>query len=137
MERSDASNLASRPLAGTRRILVVDDEPAVLSAIRRALLDAARPTSRNGCSVDVAATAEDALALAMVHRYDAVITDNEMPGRSGVWLLEKMKERFPGTFRVLHSGSNVNELEAQVVRGVVQRFIPKPAPVGALDALWA
>jgi len=136
MDRSAPSNLMNRSTIGTRRILVVDDEPAVLNAVRRILLDAVRRTSRTGCSVDVAATAEEALAFVMVHRYDAVITDYEMPGRNGIWLLEKVKERFPETFRVLHSGSNPSELGAHIARDVVQRLLPKPASIGALAKLW-
>ena len=121
---------------GARRVLVVDDDPAVLKAVQRVLLDAVRVSSHTACSVDTAETAEDALAFAMVHRYHAVITDYEMPGRNGIWLLEMVQERFPETFRVLHSGSNPSELGAHIVRGVVQRFIPKPAPVGAIAKIW-
>jgi CheY-like chemotaxis protein len=112
-----------------RRILVVDDEPVVLNAVRRSL--------RIGCAVDVAANAEDGLALAMVHKYHAVVTDFDMPGRNGIWLLEQLRERFPETLRVLHSGSDPADVGAHVARGVVQRFIPKPAPAGALARLWA
>ena len=136
MDRSTPSSPTNRPATEPRRVLVVDDEPAALKAVRRVLLDAARLSSMIGCSVDIAETAEDALAFAMVHRYHAVITDYEMPGRNGIWLLEKFKEQCPDTFRVLHSGSHPSGLGAHIACGVVQRFLPKPASTGALAALW-
>jgi CheY-like chemotaxis protein len=130
------SNLVNQAAAEARRILVVDDEPLMLKAVRRALMDAVRHSSRAGCSVDVAETAVDALALATTHRYYAVVTDYEMPDRNGVWLLERMKEQYPSTFRVLHSGSNPSGLGAHIACGVIQRFLPKPASSGELAKLW-
>jgi CheY-like chemotaxis protein len=136
MDKINPSNLVNQASAEARRILVVDDEPVMLKAVRRALMDAVRHSSRAGCSVDVAETAEDALTLATTHRYHAVITDYEMPDRNGVWLLEKLKEQCPDTFRVLHSGSNPRGLGAHIACGVIQQFIPKPASSGELAALW-
>jgi CheY-like chemotaxis protein len=137
MDRSTPSSPTNRPATEPRRILVVDDEPAILKAVRRALMGAVRVAPRTGCSVDLAETAADALALATIHRYHAVITDYEMPGRNGIWLLERLKEQCPETFRVLHSGSNSSNLGAHIARGVVQRFIPKPAEAEVLAELWA
>jgi CheY-like chemotaxis protein len=136
MDRNASWNLTSRSDIGPRRVLVVDDEPAVLKAVRRILLDAVRDASRTGCSVDIAETAADALALAATHRYHAVITDYEMPGKNGIWLLEQVQVQFPETLRVLHSGGNLGGLAEVIARGVVQRLIPKPAPDGALAEIW-
>ena len=136
MDTINSSNLVNEAAAEARRILVVDDEPMMLKAVRRALMDAVRQSSRAGCSVDVAETAADALALATTHRYHAVITDYEMPDRNGVWLLERLKEQCPQTLRVLHSGSDPRGLGVHVERGVIQRIISKPASSGELAALW-
>ncbi|MBK8233201.1 MAG: response regulator [Candidatus Eisenbacteria bacterium] len=60
-----------------QRILVVDDE----EPIRRGL---SRIVSRLGHEVEVAADAEEALQLALSRAPDRVITDLNMPGRSGL-----------------------------------------------------
>jgi two-component system KDP operon response regulator KdpE len=58
------------------RILVVDDEPQILRALRTSLQGA-------GYEVDVAATAEEALLTAALRPPDAVIVDLVLPDRSG------------------------------------------------------
>ena len=136
MDTSNSASPVNRPTTETRCILVVDDEPAMLKAVRRALMDAVRVSSRTGCSVDVAESAEGALALVLINRYHTVITDYEMPDRNGVWLLERLKEQCPDTFRVLHSGSDPSGLGAHIACGVIQRIIPKPASSGELAKLW-
>jgi PAS domain S-box-containing protein len=62
--------------APRRRILVVDDEPSILNAVGRIL-------QRLGHEVRTAATGGDALGLAVVERFDLIISDLRMPGMSG------------------------------------------------------
>jgi len=108
------------------RVLLVDDEPVVLRALVRLL--------REWCTVDTADSAEHALLLMASRPYDVVLTDYEMDGRSGVWLLEQVKERYPRVRRVLHSGSDPAEIESHLRSGVVQRYVQKPASANQLIA---
>jgi len=66
------------------RILVVDDDPAVISVLRRGL-------TYEGFSVDTAASGEEALAVARERYPDLVILDVMMPGMDGLAVLERLR----------------------------------------------
>jgi two-component system response regulator MprA len=67
-----------------RRILVVDDEPAVRTALARAL-------ALEHYDVALAADANEALALLDARAYDAIVLDVLMPGMSGVELCRRLR----------------------------------------------
>ena len=58
------------------RVLIVEDELKMASLVRRGLAE-------EGYAADVAATGEDALGMAAVHPYDAIVLDVLLPGRDG------------------------------------------------------
>ncbi len=66
------------------RVLVVDDEPPILRALGTNL-------RARDYTVDLAATGEEALALAAHHRPDAVILDLGLPGISGIEVVEGLR----------------------------------------------
>jgi len=80
------------PTDGGRHALVVDDEPAIRAAIRRAL-------ERRGWKVDEAGDGEEAWLRVEVGgrpaRYDVIITDLRMPGTSGIELVERIRGAYP------------------------------------------
>jgi DNA-binding NtrC family response regulator len=82
-----------------RRLLIVDDEPAVLDLLKRYL-------ERLGHSVEITASAEAALELfeAAPERYDLVITDLKLPGMGGEDLLKRMRDRKPSLRALISSG---------------------------------
>ncbi len=80
------------------RILAVDDEPIVRISIKLVLASA-------GYSVELAASAEEALARFEDRSYDVVITDYRMPRTTGVQLAEQLKARKPAARIILLSGS--------------------------------
>ncbi len=59
-----------------KRILVVDDEEAILKLLTKVL-------SRNGYRIDTAGNGEEAIEKIKECRYDCVLTDFVMPGLSG------------------------------------------------------
>ncbi len=67
-------------------ILLVDDDPIVLRALRR-LLVGARP----GWEIDLAESAEAAQTLIESSRYDVVVTDLQMPVLDGATFLGWLK----------------------------------------------
>lgn len=69
------------------RVLVVDDDPAVRWLVRRHF-------EEQGTAVLEAESARSALDQLERGRFDLVITDIRMPGRSGLWLLERVRERW-------------------------------------------
>lgn len=74
-----------------QRILVIDDDPAVTSLLKRGL-------SYEGYAVDIAASGESGLAIARERPPDLVILDIMMPGLSGLDVLQRLRaadERLP------------------------------------------
>jgi two-component system response regulator MprA len=71
---------------GAARLLVVDDEPAVRDALRRAL-------ALEGYAVELAADGTEALAWLAAEEPDAVILDVLMPGVDGLVVCRRLRER--------------------------------------------
>ena len=68
------------------RILVVEDEEKVASFIRKGLEQSAH-------TVDVAGNGEEALVLAEVNAYDAIILDLMLPGKDGLQVVRELRAR--------------------------------------------
>ncbi len=101
-------------------ILLVDDEPLVLSALSRLL---------RALHVEVL-TAEDAAAaleIMSTREISLLISDEFMPGMSGTELLEIVRESHPLTVRVMITGNDdLRTAIAAINRGDVFRFVNKP-----------
>jgi DNA-binding response OmpR family regulator len=67
-----------------QRILVIDDDPAITSLLKRGL-------SYEGFSVDIAGAGEAGLALAREHPPDLVVLDIMMPGINGLEVLRRLR----------------------------------------------
>ena len=67
------------------RILVVEDEQKILSAIKRGL-------ERQSYAVDAVDDGDEGLAMATNNTYDLVILDRMLPGASGLEILKSMRE---------------------------------------------
>ncbi len=78
-------------------VLLVDDDPRVLSALRRGL-------RREPIHIETAANAREALDRLGGDAIDLVISDQKMPGLSGIELLKTIRSRWPETQRILLSG---------------------------------
>jgi DNA-binding NtrC family response regulator len=101
-------------------ILLVDDEPQVLKALTRCLMD-------DGYEILTADSAEAGLALAHAHPFKVVISDQRMPGMSGTEFLALMHLRYPQTVRMLLTGhASVDAAMLAVNQGNISRFLIKP-----------
>ncbi|WP_163808759.1 response regulator [Pseudodesulfovibrio sp. JC047] len=108
------------------RILFVDDEPHVLSALKRMLR-----RKSDVWDMHFVENGTDALHLLERHPIDIIISDIRMPGMDGAELLTRIKELSPGTIRIALSGQvDMNE----VVRSIkaVHQYISKPCEAGYL-----
>ena len=110
----------SGPSVRLPRILLVDDDPIVLRAIRRLLLGA-----RPGWEIDMAESAEAALVLIEAKAYDVVVTDLHMPVLDGVALLTRLKSEHPSMMRVIHS-SHVESLTPDQAQDLAHATLTKP-----------
>ncbi|MEI8325566.1 MAG: response regulator [Betaproteobacteria bacterium] len=101
-------------------ILLVDDEPGILSAIRRLL----RPS---GYKVLTAEGAGTGLALLETEPVDLVISDMRMPEMDGAQFLERVRQRWPQSMRLLLTGyADVGSTIHAINRGEIYRYIAKP-----------
>ena len=82
-----------------QKILFVDDEPNVLSGLRRML----RPMSQEW-KTEFCEGGPQALAILETNPFDVIVSDMRMPGMSGDQLLEAVRERHPHMVRVILSG---------------------------------
>lgn len=102
------------------RILIVDDEPSILSALRRLL----RP---HGLEVFLANSGREGLEILAREPIDVVLSDMRMPEMDGAQFLEKVFASWPETKRILLTGyADVSSTVAAVNRGKIWRYIAKP-----------
>ncbi|MBE2277229.1 MAG: sigma-54-dependent Fis family transcriptional regulator [Rhodobacteraceae bacterium] len=100
-------------------VLLIDDEPHSLSAMRMALED------EFDCLT--AEDADSALKRMDEEWVQAVICDQRMPGRTGVDLLTELRERWPEAVRILITGYTDPAAMAQAINDAgIQHFLTKP-----------
>jgi PAS domain S-box-containing protein len=103
------------------RILIVDDDPALLEALPRAL-----QLRLEGIGIDTSETAADALERIREQDYDAIVTDIKMPGMDGLALLGEIHSVRPKTPTLLITGHGEHDLAVQALRGGAYDFVQKP-----------
>lgn len=104
----------------TPRILIVDDEPDILSALRRLL-------RANGFDVLAANSGEEGLQILESEKVDVVVSDMRMPNMTGAQFLEQVFLRWPDIKRILLTGySDAESTVAAINRGKIWRYIAKP-----------
>lgn len=118
MNPDQQSSEVAAPVAPT--ILCVDDEPNILSALRRLFRS-------EGFQVRTAVGGAAGLALLETEPVDLVISDMRMPEMDGTEFLQQVRERMPDTVRLLLTGySEVTSIIGAINRGEIYRYITKP-----------
>ncbi|MFT5171944.1 MAG: response regulator RpfG family c-di-GMP phosphodiesterase, partial [Gammaproteobacteria bacterium] len=114
-------NLADAQTPAQRAVvLCVDDEPSILSALRRVL-------ARDRHEVLIANSAADALEILADRPVDLIISDMRMPNMSGAQFLAEAASRWPDTVRLLLTGYSDLESAADAVnQGGIYRYLAKP-----------
>ena len=103
------------------RILLVDDDTALLDALPEALR-----LRMDGIQIDTSETAVDALERIQDTDYDAIVSDIKMPGMDGLALLHEIRELRPATPTLMITGHGERELAVQALRGGAYDFVQKP-----------
>lgn len=91
----------------SQRLLIVEDEPQVRARL-------ARLFRRANIDTSLAASAEEALVLAEGETFDAIITDQQLPGMNGVTLLGHLRAPQPGASLILLTGACTPDTRAQL-----------------------
>lgn len=103
-----------------KTLLLVDDEPCVISSLRRALAD-------EPYDILTAGSGQEGLALCAGHWIGVVVSDERMPGMGGGEFLAAVRERHPETIRIMLTGhASIDATMRAVNEGEIYRFFTKP-----------
>ncbi|MCK9379480.1 MAG: EAL domain-containing protein [Sulfuritalea sp.] len=104
----------------TATLLLVDDEPSVLSSLKRLL-------RRENYRILTATSGEEAMVQLAEHEVGVIITDQRMPGMSGTDLLARVRTMHPKAVRMVLSGyTGLDSLTEAINRGEIYKFLTKP-----------
>ena len=102
------------------RILLVDDEANVLSALKRSLFD-------ESLDITSVTSAEEALEILKEQHFKVVVSDERMLGMQGSEFLALVREQYPETVRMMLTGHATLEAAMKAVNeGEIYRFFSKP-----------
>jgi CheY-like chemotaxis protein len=123
-----AMPIHAAPAAPMARLLLVDDEPAVLEALALNL--------RRSFDVVTAPSGADGLEYLMAESdFAVVISDMRMPRMDGSTFLAQAREIAPDAVRILLTGQADLEAAIKAVnQGQIFRFLTKPCPRDSLRA---
>lgn len=103
-----------------RTLLLVDDEENITSALVRLL-------RQDGYRILRADGGQAGLDLLEKNEVGVIISDQRMPGMTGVEFLGKVRELYPETVRIVLSGyTELNSVTDAINRGSVYKFFTKP-----------
>ncbi len=101
-------------------ILCVDDEENILASLKRLL-------RKESYRLLTASSGAEGLAILEKETAQLVISDQRMPSMSGTEFLQKVKELYPDTVRVVLSGyADVTVILDSINKGEIYRFLTKP-----------
>ena len=123
MSTSTSTSTSASTAAAPPTILCVDDEPNILSSLRRLF----RPHGYRVLTADGGAAG---LALLESETVDLVISDMRMPHMDGAQFLAQVRQRWPGTMRLLLTGY-------ADIQSILDGICPKLIPLGLTMMLYA
>jgi CheY-like chemotaxis protein len=101
-------------------VLIVDDEPKIYHALRRAL-------HREPYDILYAASGTEALRTLSERPVDVVVADQNMPEMQGSVLLARVRQQYPDVVRMMLTGdARLETVMAAVNKGEIYRFFTKP-----------
>lgn len=106
-------------IAPANRILVVDDEPAILMFLRE-LFGAA------GWEAHTASSVGEGVDFVERDRFDVVLTDLKMPGQDGIEFLRTIKRIQPETEVVMMTGHATVDSAIEAMRNGAFHYLTKP-----------
>lgn len=100
-------------------ILIVDDEPDVLFSLKGLL--------RHDFELHTAESGEQALEILRDHPVHVIMTDQRMPGMTGVELMNHARVRYPDAIRMVFTGyADIKAVVEAINTGGLYRYITKP-----------
>ena len=112
------------------RILHVDDKPEFAELTAEYLADHDEPFV-----VETASNADEALGSLENLNVDCIVSDFEMPGNTGIDLLEAVRERWPDIPFVLFTGKGSEEIASEAISAGVDEYLQKSPGAEQYDLL--
>ncbi len=101
-------------------LLLVDDDPNVLKALKRLL-------RKENYRLLMAESGQQALNLLSENTVNVIISDHRMPVMTGIEFLSKVKQCYPDITRIVLSGySDIDTITQAINQGNIYKFIAKP-----------
>ncbi len=101
-------------------VLLVDDDMNLLKGLQRLL-------HKEPYTIVTATSAEDALSILEGLTVQVVVSDQKMPGLSGIDFLRIVKEKYPQVLRIMLTGdTNLETAVSAINEGEIYRFFTKP-----------
>lgn len=102
------------------KLLIVDDEPNVISALKRAFFN-------EDFEIFTATSGREALEILSKNPVQVIISDEKMPGMSGAEFLTEARTLYPDTIRFMLTGHASFEAAMRAINeGEIYRFFTKP-----------
>jgi len=101
------------------KILVIDDEPVVLNSCRKVL-------EEDGFDVYLVPSADEALKAMKKEVFDLLLVDVKMPKHNGIYLMQKVKEKWPDVPIIVMSGYPTPDTITDGAKMGADAFIAKP-----------
>lgn len=115
MGSADEQDGSSKPL-----VLFVDDEKSILRSLRRLLI-------REPYELLLAESGKEALEIIAARPVKLIISDQRMPGMTGLELLEAVRDIRPDALRIILSGyTQVDTIIEAINRGEIYKYLTKP-----------
>ena len=107
------------------KILLIEDDPAIVTTLRRILQD-------EGCETVTETTAEAGLNLARTGVFDVVITDLKLPGMSGLQLVRELHPAHPRLPILMMTAHATTESAIEAIQAGAFDYLVKPFEISEL-----
>lgn len=107
------------------KVLLVDDEDDFLKTLTQRL-------EMRGLKVTGANRGDEAVHLADIHTFDAIVIDLAMPGMDGLETLKKIKQNHPDTEIIMLSGQGTIKKSTKAMKLGAGDFLEKPVDIQEL-----
>ena len=105
--------------AKDRRILMVEDDPTILQLLKEAL-------GEQGYQTQTAASAQEAMQLIREFKPHLVLTDQDMPGLTGLEMLRELRTQLNYVAVIFVSGRSDTEMITQALKAGADDYVRKP-----------
>jgi diguanylate cyclase (GGDEF)-like protein/PAS domain S-box-containing protein len=112
--------LPDRPLEQKQTLLIVDDEPNILTSLARLL-------RREGFQTLTALSPSEAFEHLAKQPVQVILSDQRMPEMSGTEFFARVRQLYPDTIRIVLTGyTNLDSVTGAINRGAIYKFLTKP-----------